>query len=177
MPKMYFFLSRYCDLLVSQKNDAKTLFFHTPSPFACTFCNCNSGGICTASQFRVQLKLLYTARSNAYSETDPEMTLRPLVTSCAKDYKGYSLVQTSFTEPPNTQYAVCNQHKQTANRDLRRRRRKTAVRRGKRGRSNRFGKRDVLMSDLTESREDVKGDEIISKLVYTLKHGNSCERL
>ena len=33
------------------------------------------------------------------------------------------------------------------------------------------------MSDLNESREDVKGDEIISKLVYTLKHGNSCERL
>ena len=29
------------------------------------------------------------------------MTLRPLATSCAKDYKGHSLVQTSFTEPPN----------------------------------------------------------------------------
>ena len=29
------------------------------------------------------------------------MTLRPLTTSCAKDYTGHSLVQTSFTEPPN----------------------------------------------------------------------------
>ena len=29
--------------------------------------------------------------------------LRPLVTSCVKDYKGHSLVQTSFTEPPNSQ--------------------------------------------------------------------------
>ena len=27
------------------------------------------------------------------------MILRPLATSCAKDYKGHSLVQTSFTEP------------------------------------------------------------------------------
>ena len=33
------------------KNDAKTLFFHPPSPFPGNFCNCNSGGICTASQF------------------------------------------------------------------------------------------------------------------------------
>ena len=32
----------------------------------------------------------------------PEVTLRPLATSWAKDYKGNSLVQTSFTEPPNT---------------------------------------------------------------------------
>ena len=31
------------------KNDAKTLFFHPPSPFPGNFCNCNSGGICTAS--------------------------------------------------------------------------------------------------------------------------------
>ena len=30
------------------------------------------------------------------------MTLRPLATSCAKDYKVHSLVQISFTEPPNT---------------------------------------------------------------------------
>ena len=28
------------------------------------------------------------------------MTLRPLATSCAKDYKGHSLAQTSFIEPP-----------------------------------------------------------------------------
>ena len=45
--------------------------------------------------------MLYTARSNAYSEIVPEVTLRPLATSCAKDCKGHSLVQTSFTEPPN----------------------------------------------------------------------------
>ena len=34
------------------------------------------------------------------------MTLRPLATSCAKDYKGQSLVQTSFTEPPNKALSV-----------------------------------------------------------------------
>ena len=38
------------DLLVSQKM-MQTLFFSPPSPFPCNFCNCNSGGICTASQF------------------------------------------------------------------------------------------------------------------------------
>ena len=171
MPQNAFF-SWTRDLLVSPKTTLGHFVFHPPSPFPCNFCNCNSGGICTASQFWVQLKLLYTAWSNAYSETGPEVTLRPLVTSGAKDYKGHSLVQ---TEPPNTQYAVCNQHKQTANRDSRRR--KTAARNGKRGRCDRFGKRNVLMSDLNESREDVKGEEIISKLVYTRKHGNSCDRL
>ena len=33
------------------QNDAKTLFVHPPSPFHGNFCNCNSIGICTASQF------------------------------------------------------------------------------------------------------------------------------
>ena len=32
-----------------QPKNAKTLFFHPPSPG--NFCNCNSGGICTALQF------------------------------------------------------------------------------------------------------------------------------
>ena len=86
------------------KIDAKTLFPHPPSPFPGNFCNCNSGGICIASQFYVQLPLLYTAWSNAYSEIGPGVTLRPLATSCAKDCKGHSLVQTSFTEPPNRQH-------------------------------------------------------------------------
>ena len=74
------------------RNNAKTLFSHPPSPFTSNFCNCNSGGICTASQFYVQLPLLYTAWSNAYSEIGPEVTLQPLATSCAKDYKGHSFV-------------------------------------------------------------------------------------
>ena len=39
--------------------------------------------------------------SNAYSEIGPEVMLRPLATSCAKDYKEHSLAQTSFTEPSN----------------------------------------------------------------------------
>jgi len=49
-PKMHFFL-RTRDLLVSQKNVAKTLYFHPPSPFHGNFFSCNSTGICTASQF------------------------------------------------------------------------------------------------------------------------------
>jgi len=37
------------------------------------------------------------------------MTLRLLATSCAKDYKGHSLVQTSFTEPLNTNRAFTHE--------------------------------------------------------------------
>ena len=33
------------------------------------------------------------------------MTLRPLAISCANDYKGHSLVQTSFTDQPNRDIA------------------------------------------------------------------------
>ena len=54
---------RTCDLLVSQKM-MQTPFFHPLSPFPGNFCNCSSGGICIASQFKVQLPLLYTMWSN-----------------------------------------------------------------------------------------------------------------
>ena len=44
----------------------------------------------------------YTQREAARnSEIGPEVTLQPLATSCTKDYEGHSLMQTSFTEPPN----------------------------------------------------------------------------
>ena len=43
----------------------------------------------------------YTLLKNAYSEIGLEVMLRPLATSCAKDYKGHSLVQTCYTELPN----------------------------------------------------------------------------
>ena len=55
------------------KNYVKTVF-HPPSPFPCNFCNCNSGGICTAWQFWVKLLLLYTAWTNTYWEISPEVT-------------------------------------------------------------------------------------------------------
>ena len=76
-------------------------FFHPPSPFPSNFCNCNSGSICTASQFWVQLPLLYTAWRNANSEIGLEVMLWPLTTSCMKDYKRHSLMQTNFTELRN----------------------------------------------------------------------------
>ena len=95
------FISWTRNLLVSQKTTQRHLFFHPPSPFPGNFCNCISGGICIAFQFLVQLSLLYTAWSNTYSKISLEMMLRPLVTSCVKDYKGHSLVQTSFAELPN----------------------------------------------------------------------------
>ena len=43
------------------KNNANTILFPPYIPFPGNFCNCHSGGICTASQFQVQLSLLYTA--------------------------------------------------------------------------------------------------------------------
>ena len=49
--------------------------------------------------------MLYTAWSNAYSEISLEVTLWPL-TSYVEDYKGHSLVQTSFTEPPNSHRGI-----------------------------------------------------------------------
>ena len=95
MPQNAFF-SGTRNLLVSQKMMQRHLFVHPPSPFPGNFCNCNSGGICTALQFEVQLSC-----SNAYSEIGLEVTLGPVMTSCMKDYKGHSLVQSSFTELPN----------------------------------------------------------------------------
>ena len=44
----------------------------------------------------------------------PELTLRPLATSCAKDHKGHSLVQTNFTEPPNRSLCQYLHHKKLA---------------------------------------------------------------
>ena len=39
------------------KNWHQNNFFHPPSPYAGNFCNYNNGGICTTSQFWVQLPL------------------------------------------------------------------------------------------------------------------------
>ena len=49
MPQNAFF-PQTCDLLISQKT-MQTLLFHPPSTFPGNFCDCNSGGICTALQF------------------------------------------------------------------------------------------------------------------------------
>ena len=103
MPQNTFF-PRTHDLLVSKKTMQRH-FFQPSTPFPGKFCNCNARGICSASQFKVQLPL-YILWSNTYSEIGLEVMLRPLATSCMKDYKGHSLVQTSFTEPPNTDEVV-----------------------------------------------------------------------
>ena len=64
-----------------------------------------------ASETLVAFVLLGNSRLNfhCYTQCEPMPThklawhwqLQPFVTSCVKDYKGHSLVQTSFTEPPN----------------------------------------------------------------------------
>ena len=71
-----------------------TLFAPHPHTFTLYFfCKCNSR---TTSQFYVQLPLLYTAWTNATQKSSRKWQLRPFATSCAKDYKGQSLVQTIF---------------------------------------------------------------------------------
>ena len=91
---------------VQPKIDAKTLFFHPPSPFHGNFCNCNSIGICTASQFQTQLPLRIVnsgIRLATQREATPtqKSARKCAATSCAKGYKAHSLQQTSFAESPN----------------------------------------------------------------------------
>ena len=84
----------------SAKNTAQRHFFSTLHPLS---------PVIFATATVVAFVLLRNSRfnfhchtqHNAYSGIGPEVTLRPLAVSCAKDYKGYLLVQTSFTEPPN----------------------------------------------------------------------------
>ena len=98
-PKTHFFPPRTRDLMVSHKT-AQRHFFSTLYPlFPVIF----------ATATVLAFVLLRSSRFNficyiqceAYSQIGPEVTLRPLATSCAKDYKEHSLAQTSFTEPPN----------------------------------------------------------------------------
>jgi len=56
--------------------------------------------------------LLYNSRFHfhCYTQREPKAAqklaqkwqLQPFTTSCTKDYEGHSLMQTSFTEPPNS---------------------------------------------------------------------------
>ena len=81
------------------KNDAKTLFstFNPLSPVIFATATVVAFVLLRSSRFNFPC---YTQRE-ATSQIGPEVMLRPLATSCAKDYKGHSLVQTSFSEPPN----------------------------------------------------------------------------
>ena len=85
----------------SARKQCKDTFFHPPSPFPCNFCKHNSSGICTASQFYVTLPLLQTMWTYT-QKSARKWQLWPSVTSYVKDYKGHSLMQTSFTELPNS---------------------------------------------------------------------------
>ena len=88
------------------KNDAKTLFFHLLSPF--------HGNILQLQQYwhLFCFAILGSSSTVIHSvkqrllRNRPRSALQPLVTSCAKDYKGHSLVQTIFTEPPNNTNTV-----------------------------------------------------------------------
>ena len=96
--KTYFFHELAIFWLAEKR--CKDTFFPFSITFPCNFRKRNNNGIFTASQFYVQFPLLYTVWSNASSEIGPEVTLQTLATFCAKDYKGHSLEQTSFTESP-----------------------------------------------------------------------------
>ena len=81
-----------------QKNYAKTLFSTLHPLSLVIFATATVVAFVLLHNYRFNF---HTAWSKAYSQIGLEVTLRPLTTSCTKDYKGHSLVQTSFTEPPN----------------------------------------------------------------------------
>ena len=102
MPQNTFFPHEIVIIWSAKKWCKDTLFstLHPPSPVI--FATATVAAFVLLHNSRFNFHCYYTARSNAYSEIGPEVTLWPLATSCAKDYKGHSLVQSSFTEPPNT---------------------------------------------------------------------------
>ena len=98
------------------KNDAKTLFFPILRHLST---------VIFANATVMALVLLPSSRFNfhCYTQCEPTPTqkltrkwqLWPFATSCVKDYEGHSLLQTSFTEPPNTANSMqrctaCGQH-------------------------------------------------------------------
>ena len=56
-PKTHFF-HELTIFWSAKNNNTKTLFSHPPSSFPSNFCNCISGGICIALQFKVQLLIV-----------------------------------------------------------------------------------------------------------------------
>ena len=96
MPQNAFFL-RTCDLLASQKTMQRH-FFSTLHPlFAVIF----------ATATVLAFVLLHDSRFNFHCYTQREAmpakksARKCAATSCAKDYKALSLLQTSFAESPN----------------------------------------------------------------------------
>ena len=105
MPKTAFFpheLAIFCQLKTEEKTLFSTLHHLSPVIFATTTL--------------VAFVLLGNSKLNFHCYTQHELTptqklawkqqLRLFATSCAKDYEGHSLIQTSFTELPNS-LCVC----------------------------------------------------------------------
>ena len=89
MPQNAFF-SWNCNLLVSKKMMQRH-FFPTLHPLSL---------VLLATAIVVAFVLLHNSRFNFHCYTQREAM--PTQKSCAKDYKGHALMQTSFTEPPNS---------------------------------------------------------------------------
>ena len=102
-PKTHFF--HELAIFWSVKKGCKDTFFSTLHPLS---------PVIFATVSVLAFVLLRNSRFNFHHytqcETTPTQQLSwkwPLATSCAKDYKGHSLVQTSFTEPPSTKKTRC----------------------------------------------------------------------
>ena len=101
------FSPRTRDLLVSQKTKQKHFFptLHPLSPLifatACTHTHTHTRTR-THARFAIlgSTSIVIHSVKQRLLRNRPGSALRPFATSCAKDYKGQSLVQTSFTEPP-----------------------------------------------------------------------------
>ena len=76
-------------------NDAKTLFPHPPSPFPWNSCNSYSSGIVLFRNSWFSFHCYTQREATPAHILARKWQLRPFATSWAKDYKGYSLVQTA----------------------------------------------------------------------------------
>ena len=94
--KTYFFHElAICWLAEKRCNDT---FFHSPSPFPCNFCKRNKNGIFYCFAIPRSTSIVIHSVKQRLLRNGPGIDA---AISCAKDYKGHSLVQTSFTELPS----------------------------------------------------------------------------
>ena len=89
------------------KIDAKTLFFPPSIPFPRLFLQLQQYWHLYCFAILGSTSIVIHSVKQRLLRNRPGSALRPLATSCAKDYKAHSLQQTSFAESPNSNKCLC----------------------------------------------------------------------
>ena len=84
------------------KNDAKILFFPPSIPFPRQYLQLQQYWYLYCFVILGSTSTFIHSVKQRLLRNRPGSALRPLATSCAKDYKAHSLQQTSFAESPNS---------------------------------------------------------------------------